>query len=201
MAEQQGAAFARVYRPRVDQALGFAAQCHARQQRKGSDVPYIVHPVHVAWLLDRHGFDDDVVIAGLLHDVVEDTGCSAEAIERLFGPRVARCVVAVSEPDKSLAWEVRKAQAVRRMQGMDKDAKAVSCADKAHNLHTIADALEAGNTEIWQRFNRGEQMQLAYFRQALAALSDGFNHRIVDELRAALDRVVDQSESSGVPHP
>lgn len=182
--------FSSAYRARVDQALGFAAQCHVRQRRKGSDVPYIMHPVHVAWLLNRHGFGEDVVIAGLLHDVIEDTGCTAQELEKLFGVRVSRCVVAVSEPDKSLSWEERKAQAVSRMQSMDQDARAVSCADKAHNLHTIADALEAGNTEIWQRFNRGEQVQLAHYRQALDALADGFAHPIVDEFRWALDRLV-----------
>ena len=66
--------------------------------------------------------------------------------------------------------------------------RAVSCADKAHNVHTIADALEAGE-DPFARFKRGADAQLDYHRRALAALSDGWDHPILDELRAAIARV------------
>ncbi len=177
------------YSPRIDQALSFAAEKHAAQRRKGTAVPYIVHPVHVAWLLQSYGLDEDTVVAGILHDVLEDTATSRAELVAIFGEAVAETVWQCSEPDKSLPWEERKQGAVARMHAMTPAARAVSCADKAHNLHTIADSLDQGDQSVWQRFKRGPAAQLDYHRQALAALADGWTHPLLDELRAALARL------------
>src|SRR4051794_19416262 len=71
--------------PRLDAALRFAATCHRGQTRRGCDIPYFEHAVAVGWILDRAGFDEEVVIAGLLHDVVEDTPATAADVEERFG--------------------------------------------------------------------------------------------------------------------
>ena len=63
---------------RYDAALALAARAHRDQLRKGTDLPYIAHPVHVSIILIRHGFGEDLTIAGLLHDVVEDTDTSLD---------------------------------------------------------------------------------------------------------------------------
>jgi hypothetical protein len=114
------------YSRRMDRALVLASVAHSSADRKGTSIPYVSHPVHVARLLERHGFDENVVIAGLLHDVVEDLDAEDEAvrarfrsvfpelsaasdepvtftqavralIEREFGPGVARLVGSVTE--------------------------------------------------------------------------------------------------------
>ncbi|MEK7705710.1 MAG: HD domain-containing protein [Myxococcota bacterium] len=177
------------YSARIDEALRFAARMHDGQRRKGTDIPYIVHPVAVGLMLQRFGFDDDVVAAGILHDVLEDTDCTLDELRARFGAHVAEWVRAVSEPDKSLSWEVRKQQAVERMRTMSFEAKAIACADKAHNLHTIADALALGEVDVWARFHRGRDLQLGYHRAAVAALSVAFAHPIVSEVLRALERV------------
>ena len=74
--------------PRLERALRSSAVWHAGQTRKGSDVPYFVHAAAVALILDRAGFEEDVVIAGLLHDVVEDTGATFDDVAAGFGPAV-----------------------------------------------------------------------------------------------------------------
>lgn len=176
------------YSSRLDSALSFAATAHGEQKRKGTEVPYVVHPVAVAALLASHGWDEDTVIAGLLHDVVEDTETSIESVRALFGDRVADIVAWCSEPAKSLPWEQRKREAIERMQRMPPRAKAVSCADKAHNLNTIADELARG-VDVWRRFKRGREAQLDYHRRALEALRREFEHPILEELRLALERV------------
>ena len=83
------------FSPRYDAALILAAVAHRNQLRKGSDLPYIAHPVHVSVILIQHGFGEDMAIAGLLHDVVEDTDVPIEAICAEFGPEIARLVAAV----------------------------------------------------------------------------------------------------------
>lgn len=176
------------YVSRVDEALAFAATWHAGQTRKGTAVPYIVHPVQVAAILRAWEFDDEVVIAGLLHDVLEDTACEEAELATRFGATVAETVRWCSEPNKDRPWEERKRDAVDRMRRMPPAAKAVSCADKSHNLHTMADALERGEP-LWDRFKRGADSQIDYHRRALAALSSEWDHPMLAELRAALRRI------------
>ncbi|MFC1609352.1 HD domain-containing protein [Myxococcota bacterium] len=177
------------YSSRIDAALTFAAQKHAGQRRKGSSTPYVVHPMHVAWLLQAYGHDEDTVIAGILHDVLEDTSCTRGELEGRFGKTVTDTVWEVTEPDKSLSWEERKRNAVARMHHMSPSGRAVTCADKAHNLHTIADALERGERHVFERLKRGPAQQLEYHRHALEALSVGCDHPILGELGGALERV------------
>jgi (p)ppGpp synthase/HD superfamily hydrolase len=176
------------YSSRVDAALTFAAIAHGDQRRKSTDVPYITHPVHVAMILVRHGCDEDTIIAGILHDVLEDTETDAATLEARFGPRVTETVIACSEPNKEIPWEERKTGAVERMRRMPPAARAVCCADKAHNLHTMADVLERGE-DVWARFRRGAAAQINYHRNALEALRDGWTHPILEELEAALRRI------------
>src|SRR5262245_56258465 len=91
-------------------ALDWAAVWHGKQLRKypGTSVPYMSHLAGVACILSRHGFDEEVVAAGALHDSVEDCGVAHGELAGRFGERVASLVVDVSEPDKSLSWEERK---------------------------------------------------------------------------------------------
>src|SRR5262245_53593037 len=82
---------------RYDAALAFAARAHRHEVRKGTDIPYISDVVHVSFILIRYGFDEDIAIAGLLHDTAEDCDVPIDQIELEFGDRVANLVAAVSE--------------------------------------------------------------------------------------------------------
>jgi (p)ppGpp synthase/HD superfamily hydrolase len=78
--------------PRLEQAMRWSARCHQGQVRRGDSTPYFEHAAAVALVLDRAGFDEDVVIAGLLHDIVEDTPATLDEVARRFGPAVAEIV-------------------------------------------------------------------------------------------------------------
>jgi len=95
--------------PKFQEALAFAAQAHAavNQERKGTDFPYIVHPIRVAEILDRFDCGDDVVVAGFLHDTIEDAGVTRDDLVQRFGSDVADLVVEVTD-DKSLPKKERK---------------------------------------------------------------------------------------------
>ena len=92
----------------VDLAIKVAAEAHRDQLRKGSDTPYIVHPLAVGMILRQAGFSEEVVAAGILHDVIEDTSVTYNEIREKFNGRIAELVKSCSEPDRSLPWEQRK---------------------------------------------------------------------------------------------
>lgn len=178
------------YSPRFESALAMAARAHARQHRKGTDVPYVTHLVHVAWMLARHGFDEDVVIAGLLHDLLEDTVVGERQIRDAFGEGVARIVRECTEPDHDYAmWEERKEHTIEHLRTAGEDVRAVVCADKLHNLATIRDELRERGDEVWRKFGRGVGPQAWYYREIAASLSEGWSHPMLDELRALVAEV------------
>jgi hypothetical protein len=133
--------------PRLERALRWAAVCHAGQTRKGSDIPYFEHVVAVAMILDRAGFEEDVVIAGLLHDVIEDTEASFDDVATRFGTAVAEIVRACSEvkldaQGRKQPWIDRKRDHLAVICAAGVPIRAVVLADKLHNLTSIEVDLE-----------------------------------------------------------
>ncbi len=158
----------------VDAALRFAARAHARQMRKGTDVPYIVHPVGVMLaLLEAGEADPELLAAALLHDTVEDTETPLELLRAQFGARVAEIVEGCSEPDKRDTWEHRKQHTIAYLKTAPRDIQLVSAADKLHNLRSlIADEALLGET-LWTRFKRGRMEVAWYYREVAGSLKAG----------------------------
>ncbi len=174
----------------VKRALDFAAVSHRDQRRKypGVDVPYVSHPAGVALLLARHGFDDEVVAAGALHDVIEDCQVTRETIARLFGDRVASLVTATSEEDKSLPWEERKRAHLEALTRESWEAQAIAIADKIDNFASIlVCAREHGDP--WPMFKRGREAQIARFESFERLVRSLPPHPLCDEFSAALEAV------------
>jgi (p)ppGpp synthase/HD superfamily hydrolase len=183
------------FSPRVDAALVLAARAHRAQVRKGSDIPYIVHPVQVAMILMRHGFDEDVVIAGVLHDTVEDTEVTAEEIRTGFGAEVAALVAAVSEVkvDEGGArrpWRTRKQEQIAHLENGDARVAALKAADCLHNLQcTLADLRRIGSA-VWSRFNAGAEDWLWYHRRVAELVRARLGeHPLALELDGTIDAI------------
>jgi (p)ppGpp synthase/HD superfamily hydrolase len=183
---------------RYDAALALAARAHRAQLRKGTDIPYIAHPVHVSLILIRHGFGEDLAIAGLLHDVVEDTDVPLDRITAEFGDVVARLVAAVSETKTAngaeLPWEQRKAEKLARLREGGADVAALKAADALHNARSIIADLRQDGPAVWGRFKRGADQTCWYYREILegvrAKLGD---HPIALELAAAVEELTNTS--------
>jgi (p)ppGpp synthase/HD superfamily hydrolase len=179
---------------RYDAALILAARAHRNQLRKGTDIPYIAHPAHVSVILIRHGFGEDLAIAGLLHDVVEDCDVPLAQIVAEFGDQVARLVEAVSETKSAdgveLPWEQRKAEKLAHLQAGDPDVAALKAADAIHNTRSIiADHQQIG-VEVWGRFKRGAGQTVEYYRAILEAVRAKLGeHPIALELAAAVEEL------------
>lgn len=155
---------------KLTQAVIFAAQRHAGQLRKGTQSPYIVHPLEVMSILLAMGADTELLIAGVLHDTVEDTDTTVEEIEKLFGSRVARLVAGHSD-DKSLSWEERKAAAVEHLRHGDRDMKMMVMADKVSNLRSMYRDYHSGAGEgLWERFYASKEQISRYYSDSQDAL-------------------------------
>ena len=148
---------------RILDAMEFAMKAHRGQYRKGTDVPYIVHPIHVGNILIEADCNEDIIIAGILHDVLEDTRYTRNDIANKFGARVALLVTALSEPDKSLPWEERKMHTVRELETVTEDVVVVTLADKLDNMRNMQKDYRIIGDKIWSRFKRGKEKQKWYY--------------------------------------
>ncbi len=164
--------------PKIFEALEFAAKKHQRQRRKGTaGIPYINHPIEVARMIatEIHPCSDNLLIAALLHDVLEDTDTNSEDLIALFGREVASIVEEVSD-DMSLPSALRKDLQVENAHKLTGPARCIRIADKACNIRDLL------NTRIkWTR-----RRKIDYVLWAM---------KVVDEVRqtnSSLESVFDQ---------
>ena len=182
----------RAYDELYEEALRLAARAHRGQTRKGTDLPYIAHPVHVSAILERCGFSRQAVIAALLHDVVEDQDVTVAEIEAQFGAEVAEIVDALSEDRNDgqgevRPWHVRKAEAVAKIDRGNRAAAAVKAADVLHNAQSILYDLRHEGPGVWRRFTRGPEQMLGYYGKIATVVRGKLgDHPLVVELFAAL---------------
>jgi (p)ppGpp synthase/HD superfamily hydrolase len=180
--------------PRFHRAFQFAAEKHSGQTRKASSIPYIAHLMGVASLVLEAGGDEDLAIAALLHDVVEDCGGHPmlEEVRHRFGDRVARivdgCTDAYEIPKPP--WRERKENYIRRLKTERADTRLVSVADKLNNVRSILSDYRAVGESVWSRFNGGRDGTLWYYR----TLRDEFLRRRRNRLTLDFDLAVRELE-------
>lgn len=185
------------YSDRVNHAFAFAAKHHDTQVRKGTKLPYLTHPANVAVILTRYGCDEDTVIAGILHDVVEDCVRDGYTREMLahrigdkFGAQVLETVLAVShrpanDDGDPLDGEQKKADYLERLALAGESARWVGAADKIHNGNSIlADLRRTQDKDVvWLRFKAGRERTISFYRAVHSRLTEiGFKAPIMDEL-------------------
>lgn len=155
--------------------MRFAADAHSGQFRKGSRVPYLVHPLNVAKILLDYGCSDDLAIAGLLHDTVEDTKITVGEIRAAFGETVARLVELATEPEKLWTWEKRKQHTLAIFDSGELPTLLLGIADKLDNIRSIRSDLDLYGEAAWRRFKQPRDRQRWYYE----SLSRIFNARLV----------------------
>ena len=155
-------------------AIAFAAEAHEDQVRKGTTIPYIVHPMEAAAICSYMTDDPEILAAAVLHDVVEDADVTADEIERGFGPRVAKLVASESEDkraDRPAAetWRERKQKTIDHLLATNDVASLMIClGDKLSNIRSISRDLEANGDRLWDRFNQKDPLQHAWYYQSIA---------------------------------
>ena len=159
-------------RSKLHEAIIFATERHAGQKRKGTDIDYICHPLEVAQILTEMRPDsDDLIIAGIMHDVVEDKRATLDEVLLKFGPHVAGLVDAHTHP-KTDNWVEDKRRANEEIAKATFEVKQLVLADKVSNLRSMyADYQQLGD-DLWNRFNAGREHQCIYYSQGLDALEE-----------------------------
>jgi (p)ppGpp synthase/HD superfamily hydrolase len=176
--------------PLLKSAFDWAAVWHKDQHRKYPNtlVPYMSHVAGVASILSRHGFSEEVVAAGALHDVMEDCGITHDELAAKFGARVADLVRHVSEEDKSLSWEERKRLYLEHFSQKPWDAQAITLADKIDNFQSIIVCARSFG-DPWKMFKRGRDAQVHRFRDLQERASRLPRHGIIEEYGVTLREV------------
>jgi (p)ppGpp synthase/HD superfamily hydrolase len=154
-------------------AIQFTLIAHENQRRKIDGDIYAAHPIETAIMLASCGCDEDVIIAGLLHDTLEDTATTYEEILSQFGARVVSLVQECSERDKMQEWHVRKQETLQFIRtSASHEAKIIILSDKLSNIKSIHRGLKTLGDDMWLRFNAGYEDQKWYFNEALDALAE-----------------------------
>jgi (p)ppGpp synthase/HD superfamily hydrolase len=179
--------------PRFLQAFILASEKHKNQTRKASTIPYIAHLMGVASLVLEAGGDEDLAIAALLHDVVEDCGGMPmlKEVRRRFGQRVARVVDGCTDADTDPKppWRARKEKYIRHLKTADADTRLVSAADKLNNVRSILSDYRAIGESVWSRFQGGREGTLWYYRALLDVFLQHRRNRITRELELAVSEL------------
>lgn len=192
------------YSDAINHAFAFAAKHHDRQVRKGTKLPYLTHPANVALILARYDQDEETIIAGILHDVIEDCvvdGLSGEALEERigskFGQPVLEAVLSVTyrkydDDGVELSAEERKEDYLARLAIANPRALWVCAADKIHNASSILADLRRTVDEdnIWRRFGAGRAGTIKWYVDVHKRLIEvGFASPIVGELGETVHRL------------
>jgi (p)ppGpp synthase/HD superfamily hydrolase len=189
--------------PRFLRAFVFAAKKHSGQTRKASTIPYIAHLMGVASLVLEAGGNEDLAIAALLHDVVEDCGGAPmlKEIRRRFGKRVATIVEGCTDADTDPKppWRERKEQYLHHLKTADADTRLVSAADKLNNVRSILSDYRAIGESVWSRFNGGRKGTLWYYRTLLEIFLGQPRNRITRDFELAVIELESLAREKTIP--
>ena len=181
-----------LYSHKISHAIRFSIKTHEvyqKQKRKGKDIPYITHPLVVGLILARAGADEDIIVAGILHDTIEDSipekKVTKETLMERFGKNVAEIVVSVSESNKKLSWEERKREALEHIKSFSQGSLLVKSADIINNVSELVDDYEHGGDTIFTRFNAPKEKILQHYLRAIATIMERWpENPLADDLRS-----------------
>ena len=179
------------------EALGYAAELHLHQRRKGKGQPYVGHLLGVAAIVIQHGGGEDEFIAALLHDAVEDQGGlpRLDEIREKFGERVARivdgCTDSYEVSGEKREWGERKRAYIEKVAHAPEDVRLVSAADKLANAREILSDYRVEGHAVFSRFTGRKDGTLWYYRTLVNVFRKAGSSPLIDEL----DRVVTELES------
>lgn len=198
------------YSDRINHALAFAAKHHDQQVRKGTRLPYLTHPANVAIILTRYGCDETTVVAGILHDVIEDCVTKdytrdmlEQRIANKFGSDVLDTVLAVThrkhdDDGEAFSPEERKQDYLERLERASDRALWVCAADKLHNANSILSDLQRTiqPENVWTRFKVGKEGTIRWYRNVYDRLGAlGFQASIMPELERTVIRLEEHGKA------
>ena len=162
----------------VTEAVIFASRQHDAMLRKGTDLPYIIHPAEVLAIASALTNDPEILAAAVLHDVIEDCGVSVEELTQRFGARVTRLVLSETQQqdgDPCATWDSRKKEAIARIARGGRSVKLIALADKLSNMRAIHRDYDRDSDNMFQRFHQRDKRRHAwYYRSMVSLLKDEY---------------------------
>ena len=181
---------------KIEYAIYYATKAHKGQKRKMEDVDMIFHPFTVGMILQRNGQDEEVVAAGILHDVVEDTEKTFEDIEKDFGKKIRDYVYDASEPDKTLPWKDRKEHTINHIKNAPLGSKLIVACDKIRNLEdALANIKKYGKDNV---LSRNPEEQRWYYTSVYESCIYGVdkNNEIFKRYKNILEQLFNYKEET-----
>jgi len=177
-----------MFSQKMMEALEFSSFAHKDQQRKGAQIPYISHPFGVALLLQQAGYGENVIIAGILHDIVEDTEYTSEDIALKFGSEIAILVAGVTEDKTIISPTERHQKYLDTIKNSSAEVNAISAADMLYNrLSTIKDLKNGVNIYEILKTNKEEYLKIGYKR--LAIIKEKVNNSLISDLEEVFEEI------------
>lgn len=181
-----------LYSPRLQKAIDVATRAHDGHYRKSTTLPYVSHLFSVMLLTAGETTDEDVLIAALLHDVIEDVpeNYSWAQMHADFGETVVELVEGVTKDSSLPDWHDRSRAYLEHLAQAPSGSIIVAACDKYHNLACILADHEQLGDGIWGRFNSGKQSQQWWYRAVYEVVASRLPHlHVLDAYRAGLDRL------------
>lgn len=165
----------------IYKAIKIAAEAHDKQYRKCSKLPYITHLMECGFILNGITTNNDIIIAGILHDTIEDTKLDYYYIHNEFNENVANMVRDVSENKRkelpaTETWETRKKESIMHYASMEPKSKLVLLADKLSNLRSIKDDYLKYGDRMWAFFNETDKRKHAWYYGEIMELLEPFDY-------------------------
>jgi (p)ppGpp synthase/HD superfamily hydrolase len=171
-------------------AIEFSFRAHHKQKRRGSEIEYVSHPVIVGIILAKTGAEEAIIIAGILHDVIEDTDFSKKDIEVKFGKEIADLVDEVSEKDRDLPYRERKERAVAKLFFITEQAALIKAADVLSNLVDLCLYLDREGEEAFKIFNTGKNRKIKMTERKIKILEQKVkNKELIANLNERLKEI------------
>ncbi len=191
--------------PKIQKAIDKSAKLHNKQMRKTGKLPYIVHPYSVGAILSNYTDDEDVIIAGFMHDVLEDVeGYNVSDLRRDFGNKVTNIVLYVSEDKRPSdteemarrTWKARKIKYINALKNTtNQNILMVACADKVHNLQAFSEVYEEEGEDMWKTFNAPKPKAIStmwFHNELLTVFKKNLKNRIVEEYEEIIAMATDR---------
>ncbi|MDP2812407.1 MAG: HD domain-containing protein [bacterium] len=172
----------------LEKAYRFMLKAHGQQKRKTDNSPYVIHPLMVAKKLAQLDFPDTVIVAAMVHDILEDTDVTEQTLRQELGDEVVDIILPLSE-DKSLEWEERKERYIEDVKNASIESKAVAIADKIHNLESLLATYKDLGPNIWTKFNRGKEQKMHFEEEMLKVFKNTWQNPMIAEYEKLLEQV------------
>ena len=178
----------------LGRAIVFATKAHEGQFRKGTQIPYILHPMEAAAIVGTMTTDEEIIAGAVLHDVVEDTATTVEEVMELFGERVGSLVASESENKREdlpseFTWKIRKQETLDHLKTASVEVKMIALGDKLSNMRAIYRDYQTIGDKLWQRFNQKDKNEHKWYYSSIAeCISELSNYPVYKEYQELLEK-------------